>query len=172
MQVTAIVYGNPQWQPEHGGCLRIWAPPGSHIAASAAAQRAWEARPANRASQQEPDSVATPLTPLDEIASRGGGEADTAAAAAAAAAAREAPDSSCGTSGMEDGGPCVHAHSSAAGESSRQSEASLQICFVEGEAVVDVEPLAGRLVLMLSGAVDHAVLPSQQQRVALTAWCQ
>lgn len=43
---------------------------------------------------------------------------------------------------------------------------------IEGEAVVDIEPLAGRLVLMLSGAVDHAVLPSLEKRVALTAWCQ
>ena len=40
------------------------------------------------------------------------------------------------------------------------------------EAVVDVAPLAGRLVLFLSGAVEHAVLPNFSQRVALTAWCQ
>ena len=35
---------------------------------------------------------------------------------------------------------------------------------------IDVEPLGGRLVLFLSGAVDHAVQPSQAARVALTAW--
>jgi hypothetical protein len=38
------------------------------------------------------------------------------------------------------------------------------------EPVVDVAPLAGRLVLFLSGAVEHAVLPSLAHRVALTAW--
>ena len=35
---------------------------------------------------------------------------------------------------------------------------------------IDIEPLGGRLVLFLSGAVDHAVQPSQAVRVALTAW--
>ena len=37
---------------------------------------------------------------------------------------------------------------------------------------MDVAPVAGRLVLFLSGAVEHAVLPNFSQRVALTAWCQ
>lgn len=41
----------------------------------------------------------------------------------------------------------------------------------DGEQVaLDVAPLAGRLVVMLSGAVDHAVLPSHVQRVAVTSW--
>ena len=41
------------------------------------------------------------------------------------------------------------------------------------EAVVDVAPLAGRLVLFLSGAVEHAVLPTMgAERVAITAWMQ
>ena len=41
---------------------------------------------------------------------------------------------------------------------------------VGAEPVVDVAPLAGRLVMFLSGAVEHAVLPTLAQRVALTAW--
>lgn len=40
------------------------------------------------------------------------------------------------------------------------------------EPVVDVAPVGGRLVLFLSGAVEHAVLPNLAQRIALTAWCQ
>ena len=39
----------------------------------------------------------------------------------------------------------------------------------EGGAA-DIEPLAGRLVIFLSGAIDHAVLPSVSDRVALTCW--
>ena len=37
-------------------------------------------------------------------------------------------------------------------------------------AVLDVEPVAGRLVIFLSGAIDHAVLPSFAERTALTCW--
>ena len=33
-----------------------------------------------------------------------------------------------------------------------------------------VQPLLGRLVIFLSGVVDHAVLPSNKERFALTAW--
>lgn len=33
-----------------------------------------------------------------------------------------------------------------------------------------VDPLLGRMVIFLSGVVDHAVLPANQQRFALTAW--
>ena len=43
---------------------------------------------------------------------------------------------------------------------------------VNGERLLDVAPVSGRLVVFLSGAIDHAVLPSHQPRVALTAWCQ
>ncbi|DBB06133.1 TPA: hypothetical protein ACH3X3_009687 [Trebouxia sp. C0006] len=43
---------------------------------------------------------------------------------------------------------------------------------VNGESVLDIAPVSGRLVVFLSGAIDHAVLPSHNPRVALTAWCQ
>lgn len=39
-------------------------------------------------------------------------------------------------------------------------------------SVQDVEPLPGRLVLFLSGAIDHEVMPSFGIRVAISAWCQ
>jgi hypothetical protein len=35
-----------------------------------------------------------------------------------------------------------------------------------------IAPRGGLLVVFLSGAVDHAVLPSAKERVALTAWCR
>jgi hypothetical protein len=43
---------------------------------------------------------------------------------------------------------------------------------VDGEMVLEVAPVAGRLVLMLSGVVDHVVQPCFADRVAVTAWCQ
>lgn len=39
-------------------------------------------------------------------------------------------------------------------------------------AAVDVAPIAGRLVIFLSGAIEHAVLPNFSDRVALTFWMQ
>jgi hypothetical protein len=45
---------------------------------------------------------------------------------------------------------------------------------LEGEIVLDVAPLPGRLLLLLSGAVDHAVAPAGPggDLVAATAWYQ
>ena len=50
----------------------------------------------------------------------------------------------------------------------------VKLHMVEDQVVVDVAPMGqlGRLVLFMSGAVDHAVLPSFADRVALTAWMQ
>ena len=39
-------------------------------------------------------------------------------------------------------------------------------------AGVSVPLMAGRLVLFLAGAVEHAALPCQAERITLTAWCQ
>lgn len=36
--------------------------------------------------------------------------------------------------------------------------------------VMDVAPLAGRLVLFLSGAVEHAIGPAAADMASLTAW--
>lgn len=36
----------------------------------------------------------------------------------------------------------------------------------------EIEPLPGRLVVFLSGAIDHEVLPSFGLRVAVSSWCQ
>ncbi|GMH41658.1 hypothetical protein BSKO_09568 [Bryopsis sp. KO-2023] len=43
---------------------------------------------------------------------------------------------------------------------------------VGGDMVLEILPVAGRLVMFLSGAVDHAVMPSHNDRVAVTAWYQ
>ncbi|KAJ9527645.1 hypothetical protein QJQ45_025916 [Haematococcus lacustris] len=43
---------------------------------------------------------------------------------------------------------------------------------VEGEMVLDIAPLGGRLLLLLSGAVDHAVAPCAADHVMVTAWYQ
>lgn len=41
-----------------------------------------------------------------------------------------------------------------------------------GAAVLEVAPVGGRIVVFLSGAVDHEVLLTRTERFAITAWCQ
>ena len=40
----------------------------------------------------------------------------------------------------------------------------------DGGATVDVEPIGGRLVLLLSGCTEHEVRPSCHDRCAITSW--
>ncbi len=39
-----------------------------------------------------------------------------------------------------------------------------------GDEVVDIEPVGGRIVVFLSGVVDHEVLAAGSERFAVTAW--
>jgi SM-20-related protein len=57
-------------------------------------------------------------------------------------------------------------------EGASEPGGSMERLEVGAQAVVDVAPLGGRLVLFLAGAVEHAVLPCSAERLALTAWCQ
>jgi hypothetical protein len=41
---------------------------------------------------------------------------------------------------------------------------------LEPEGYIDVEPIAGRCLVFLSGAMDHEVRPSFADRVAVTSW--
>jgi hypothetical protein len=51
-----------------------------------------------------------------------------------------------------------------------QEHAGLEWQECEGEIVLDVAPLGGRLILFLSGAVDHAIAPAGADLVTATAW--
>lgn len=43
-------------------------------------------------------------------------------------------------------------------------------CWIPGQEPFDVAPTGGRLVIFESGAVEHAVMASSADRVALTVW--
>jgi SM-20-related protein len=79
------------------------------------------------------------------------------------------PDWDCATAG---GALRLHAPARGARE---QDEAAAEDAAGGGEPGapwVDVAPVGGTLVLFLSGAVEHEVLPCHAPRVAVTAWCQ
>ncbi len=173
MQVSAILYANPDWQPADGGQLRIWAPLGSAAAAS------------NSAAAIVTTTNGT--TTLASLAASGGGSRLPSASGNFAALLDHAlgagspvvgPSSGAGSGARE--GDLASGDVSARGYSGdaepmqgrETSSSEVHWTMVDGEMVTDVEPTAGKLVLMLSGAVDHAVLPSYASRVALTAWCQ
>ena len=53
----------------------------------------------------------------------------------------------------------------------QQHGGELRLWLPDGvQRYVDIQPLAGRLVIFLSGLVEHQVQPSFHDRVALTAW--
>ncbi|KAL3146189.1 Egl nine 1 [Trebouxia sp. C0010 RCD-2024] len=172
-RVTAILYANPDWAPGHGGELRLWLPPG------ASDRRYMDAASMDDcAAPNEHEDGSASVPPLDHA-----GQASSRSASTPGS--HDLGCHSCGdktssakqldeisnlrslklqdgqTSGLAD--VTHHLTRTQKGVHQRQ---------VNGELVVDVAPVSGRLVVFLSGAVDHAVLPSHQPRVALTAWCQ
>ncbi len=172
MQVSAILYANPDWQPADGGQLRIWAPLGSTAAArnSAAANATTNGTTtlaslaANGAGSRLSPATGNYAALLDHALGAGSPMVGPSSGAASTA---QGSDSVPGDSTA--GGCPGHAEPSQ-GRGTGSNE--VQWTMLDGEMVTDVEPTAGKLVLMLSGAVDHAVLPSYASRVALTAWCQ
>ena len=79
---------------------------------------------------------------------------------------------------MKDGG-CLRLYAPAQGDDSSTgcADASDQdgAGHPNGQAAeashhLDVLPMAGRLVVFMSGAVEHEVMPTFQPRCALTAW--
>ena len=173
-QVSAILYANPDWRPADGGQLRIWAPLGSAAAARnrAAAGGTTDGTTTTTLASLSANGAASRLPPAT------GNYAALLDHALGAGSPVAGPSSASGSAARD--GDAVSRNGSAAGAPGRTEPAQsrgaasgeVHWSMVDGEMVTDVEPAAGRLVLMLSGAVDHAVLPSYASRVALTAWCQ
>jgi len=77
--------------------------------------------------------------------------------------------------GMIDGGLDVSSIDDISVVSSyfhEQTRHAVEWVEVNGEMVLDVAPLTGRCVVFLSGAVDHAVMPTHFERIAVTSWFQ
>ncbi|KAK9820208.1 hypothetical protein WJX72_007516 [[Myrmecia] bisecta] len=197
-RVTAIVYANPSWTASDGGKLRIWPPktePVGQAASPSASLSSFSPAASTCASPCASTAVhhgyhpqpgsgrGAPSSDSGSIWEQGSDTTSVRSEASCAATLRsehgsQPGGSACGeapaaTSSLtelrrhpEDGGPTNGLRTST------DDPAAVEYAEYGGQAVIDISPVAGRLVLFLSGAVDHAVLPNFSARVAVTAWCQ
>lgn len=97
------------------------------------------------------------------------------AAALAAAEARAAATGSAGAGAMSAGPGSTTGQDGYGVRGSALQPRGLEWVEQDGEMVLEVAPLPGRLVLFLSGAVDHALQPigpAADAAVSVTAWYQ
>ena len=172
VQISAIVYANPDWRPADGGQLRIWAPLGCAAAGRNAAANGSTNGTTTTLASLSADGAAPHFGPstgnyaalLERALGASGARAGASSEAGSAARGGDVQNGDSSPRGCPGHAGPLQGREAVSGE--------VHWTMVDGEMVTDVEPTAGRLVLMLSGAVDHAVLPSYASRVALTAWCQ
>lgn len=153
LQVTAILYANPDWEPCHGGQLRIWLPPlhhAEHIRHTCLARH-------DDCEAQQLCSAGCQSVTLGMHASSGDQHAVEVMQQLSADCDAQKVQLRCAI------GSSLH---------HELPQNGLHYSIVKEEPVVDLDPVSGRVVVFLSGAIDHAVLPSHRPRVALTAWCR
>ncbi|KAF8073219.1 Abcb9 [Scenedesmus sp. PABB004] len=140
-RVSIFVFVNHDWDREHGGGLRLWPPqrpvgPPSATAASATARRSPTSSDAGTTFSEISDCGSSLRVPV---------LGSTTSSVVAEASAAD------------------HDTYSLDGLSVAESEVERQgFEWVEcegGEMALDIAPLAGRVVVLLSGAVEHALLP-------------
>ncbi len=164
-RVTVVLYANPGWAPADGGKLRLWPPVGP------GEEEDEEAAPLQAATANRPPAAAGPSSvvaepteaasdaatePATSVAGWGQGGATTPRGVRPAATLLDA-------SQLPPASPQLPPTTDSGGGTERTAE-------MGPEAAVDVAPLAGRVVLFMSGVVEHAVLPAAAKRVAVTGW--
>lgn len=189
-RVTVVLYANPGWRADHGGKLRLWPPvglgdddeeeeseeegegparaaqPAASAAATAATVTAATGAPAPSSMVAEPTEAASDVASL--VGGGGGGGPTTPRGGGAAAGVAGSPLQRPPTTvdGEDDGGD----DDESGGGTAAAPVPAGGTAELGPEAAVDMAPLAGRAVLFMSGAVEHAVLAAGADRVALTAW--
>eukprot|EP01023_Acetabularia_acetabulum_P047006 TRINITY_DN4924_c0_g1_i2.p3 TRINITY_DN4924_c0_g1~~TRINITY_DN4924_c0_g1_i2.p3 ORF type:complete len:226 (-),score=58.63 TRINITY_DN4924_c0_g1_i2:757-1434(-) len=172
-RVTAIVYMNSHWRQEDGGQLRIWPPKlrniPSRLMSSAQIVHLIHHRNHGAAASQseaafsdhsDANSLRSEMGP--HVFGPGSTTSSIVAEASTVAGGEFNDGSSMDDGSVENGGRGTN----------NNTPVGLEWSEVEGERVLDIAPVAGRMVLFMSGAVDHAVQQCQNDRVALTAWFQ
>eukprot|EP01024_Parvocaulis_polyphysoides_P045622 TRINITY_DN4273_c0_g1_i4.p1 TRINITY_DN4273_c0_g1~~TRINITY_DN4273_c0_g1_i4.p1 ORF type:complete len:415 (+),score=69.42 TRINITY_DN4273_c0_g1_i4:76-1320(+) len=172
-RVTAIVYMNPHWRQEDGGFLRIWPPKlrniPSRLMSSAQIVHLIHHRNHGGAQSEAAFSDHSDACSLRSemggapLAFGPGSTTSSIVAEASTVAGGEFNDASSIDDGSVENG---------VGRGGVMNNPGLEWSEVEGERVLDIAPVAGRLVLFMSGAVDHAVQNCSNDRIAVTAWFQ
>eukprot|EP01026_Neomeris_dumetosa_P054287 TRINITY_DN48809_c0_g1_i1.p1 TRINITY_DN48809_c0_g1~~TRINITY_DN48809_c0_g1_i1.p1 ORF type:complete len:450 (+),score=62.99 TRINITY_DN48809_c0_g1_i1:123-1352(+) len=174
-RVTAIVYMNSHWRPEDGGHLRIWPPKRRNIPSRlmSSAQIVHLIHNRNHGGAQSEAAFSDHSDACSLRSEMGaaivfgpGSTTSSIIAEASTIAGGEFNDASSMDEGsVENGGRMANGRS-------EHERPGLEWSEVDGERVLDIAPVAGRLVLFMSGAVDHAVQACNNERVAVTAWFQ
>ncbi len=150
--MSAVVFCNHDWEKDHGGVLRLWPPQKLRHGGGSVAQQPQQRR------------------------SPAGSEAGTSEYSGYSI--RSALMGHFSTTSSIVAEPSVHEHDACSvdnvslADSEQIERLGLDWVEVEGQMVLEAAPLAGRLVLFLSGAVDHAVMPCHAEMVTVSAWCQ
>eukprot|EP01025_Chloroclados_australasicus_P042866 TRINITY_DN45592_c0_g2_i1.p1 TRINITY_DN45592_c0_g2~~TRINITY_DN45592_c0_g2_i1.p1 ORF type:complete len:422 (-),score=46.19 TRINITY_DN45592_c0_g2_i1:435-1700(-) len=175
-RVTAVVYMNPGWRQEDGGCLRIW-PPRRRNTPSRLMSSAQVVHFINQRSHaliqsdiaccdcSDVSSLRSEINGLPVVLGAGSTTSSVVAEASTVAGGEFNDASSVDDGSVENGGRILNGRCD-------NERYGIDWSDVDGERVLDIAPLAGRLVLFMSGAVDHAVQPCSSDRVAITAWFQ
>lgn len=151
-RVTAMVCCNADWEREGGGAIRIWpprrAPPAAVSVSGRMSRRSPAGSDAGTSYSEASDSYS--------LRSHWFGGSTTSSMVA------EVPPPEHDNCSVETG--------SVAESLETVERVGLEWLESDGEMVLDVAPVAGRLVLVLSGAVEHAHQPTLQDVALLTAW--
>ncbi len=152
-RVTAVVFCNADWEREHGGVFRLWPPQKLQHGASSVGQP-----PQQRRSPAGSEAGTSEYSGYSLRSAMLAGHFSTTSSIIAEASLHE--HDACSVDNVS------------LAESEQVERLGLDWVEVEGQMVLEAAPLAGRLVLFLSGAVEHAVMPCHGEMVTVSAWCQ
>ena len=160
-RVTILVFLNSDWEREGGGALRLWPPLRGHLGAAATGGGAAGGTGGRRSPTSS--DAGTTFSELSECSSLRNHLLGST------------------TSSVMAEPSCAAEHDAASLDGYSLADSDVERSGFEwvetegGEMALDCAPVAGRCVLLLSGAVEHALLPGQGVAADLVyarTWCK
>lgn len=157
-RVTCMVCCNPEWEKEHGGVVRVWPPRRSLGPSHGAGGRRSLTGSEAGTSQLSEDRSDTYSLRSHYFGGTGGASVTSSMWAELGAQDHETAS--------------VDNFSVADPADQKEQREGVEWVEIDGEMALDIAPLAGRVVVFLSGAVDHGVSPCTADLASATAWYQ